>query len=740
MSTDTMATTVGWALLHFLWQGALIGAATAAALALLRDARPQLRYLVACAALALCLALPVASVLRAAASGDATTAPAVAVVLPGADAADASRMARDTGAVTGAVNVAPVDDWRTRVQAHLPRAVALWSVVAALLALRMALGLAWVARIGRGRDDTAWQARLDRLAAAMKLPRRVLLQVVDGIDTPMAARVLRPVVLLPSALALRLPVDLVEALLAHELAHVRRHDYLVNLLQRMVEALLFYHPVVWWLSARIRDEREQIADALAAEAIGDPRRLARALAELERPHDILPSNDLALAANGGSLMNRITTLVRPRHPRADWKFALPLLALAVGCVSVFAQPIAAPAQGDGVVASVIAGGQATPAATPVAATPATPSTPATAPTPTVTAAPATAPTPTASPAPAAAPAPEATPMPATAPAPADTPAAIAAADEAAARGAGLAPGDRFSADSVEVIKNDDGEAVSLAMRGQVQDGAQPGLSYSGTVHMGTSQPEGDQYALVDRDRRATHYVSASLEDLRTLDTLRARIDGEFLWLHRDGRDYVITDPALLARVRSEWAPLQPLTTRMESLGDEMQVHGDRMEALSARMVDATDGQAAAAAEIEAMVERAAELFEEHEREERKLASQVAQQRAAEHRGNQAEAALAGQRSRQLLRRVREIEAEHEALRKRIEEQGREMERRAAPSEAIGRGMEVAGKPMETIGAQMETLGAQIERESDRADAATRRLIDQAAREGKLRPVESIATR
>lgn len=72
-------------------------------------------------------------------------------------------------------------------------------------------------------------------------------------------------------------MPLLEALLAHELAHVRRQDYLAHLLQSLVEALLFFHPVVWWLSSRLRQERELVADALAARALDDPRRLAQAL-------------------------------------------------------------------------------------------------------------------------------------------------------------------------------------------------------------------------------------------------------------------------------------------------------------------------------------------------------------------------------------------------------------------------------------------------------------------------------
>ena len=158
-------------------------------------------------------------------------------------------------------------------------------------------------------------------------------------------RALRPVVLVPAALLTRLSPDLLEALLAHELAHVRRHDYLVNLLQGAVEALLFYHPVVWWLSHRARAERELVADDMAAASLGDRHRVARALdalASLQSRPDPFP--ELALAADGGSLVNRIRHLVSPRRPTVQWKAAIPVIGISLMCLSLAqARPADGPA-------------------------------------------------------------------------------------------------------------------------------------------------------------------------------------------------------------------------------------------------------------------------------------------------------------------------------------------------------------------------------------------------------------
>ncbi len=315
---------LGWALLDFVWQGLLVGWCAALLLALLGKARPQLRYAVACGALLLCAALPIAGTahrMLAEQGAPASTLPlALADVVTAAPSSPAA-LALPADRLAG---------WQSDLQERLPLVILAWSVGAGLLALRMLLGLLWVRRLsrpGRYARDPAWQARLDRLSHAMGIARRVTLGVVDELRSPVTAGWWRPVVLVPSSLLTGMPPDLLEALLAHELAHVRRLDYLVNLIQSAIEILLFYHPTVWWLSNRIRVEREQIADDLAASTLGEPRRLALALSELDLFQ--LTTPQLAHAAHGGDLMSRIKRLVRPEAEPLNWKLALPILGLAV---------------------------------------------------------------------------------------------------------------------------------------------------------------------------------------------------------------------------------------------------------------------------------------------------------------------------------------------------------------------------------------------------------------------------
>ena len=294
MNLDLAMNAWGWALVNFVWQGVIVGAALALLLALMRGASARWRYAVCAAGLALCLGLPLAQCLD--------LAPA------------------DTDFIG---ELPPLAE-------QMPALVTAWALGTALMLGRLALGLAWVGR-ARRRSTPApaeWQARLDALARRLGLKRGVSLRLLSDLAGPIALGTLRPCVLLPAALLTRLPVDLLEALLAHELAHVRRWDYLANLLQSAVEALLFFHPVVWWLSARMRHERELVADEISAELIGDSRRLAIALHALSELDPSPMTSSPALAARGGDLLARIERLLAPRPQATGWKLALPALLIA----------------------------------------------------------------------------------------------------------------------------------------------------------------------------------------------------------------------------------------------------------------------------------------------------------------------------------------------------------------------------------------------------------------------------
>lgn len=270
------------ALCAFAWQGALIGMVAALSLRLSRRAGPRTRYAIATLSLVACPVVFVLTLMTGATmTGTIAVAPASSVVL--ATARGAAAM-----------------EW----------IVPFWLAGVAVLLLRLITDLRHVRRMrAAGAPSERWQQCTDALARALGITRIVELRVVAQLDSPVCFGWIKPVVLMPLGLLAHLPVEQLEALIAHELAHLRRHDYLVNLLQKLVETLLFFHPVVWWLTRRMQRERELIADDIAASAAATPRTLALALAGLSQWRAQGPLPSLALAAGRGELKARVQALL-----------------------------------------------------------------------------------------------------------------------------------------------------------------------------------------------------------------------------------------------------------------------------------------------------------------------------------------------------------------------------------------------------------------------------------------------
>jgi uncharacterized protein (TIGR03435 family) len=325
MSTWTMALSA--ALVDFLWQGALVGLIAWAVLVALQGRSANARYAVACAALGILTVLPLATVIAFAASA-ASVDNAVATASSGIPR---PAPVPQTMLPIGMVSDSPRVAWLALVQLW---ALPVWSAGVVLFSLRLALAWWQAARLRRsgGSPDPEAAALVAKLAQRIGVRRRVRLLVSSVAAGPAVVGWLRPAVLLPPAAAMGLTPQQLEAVLAHELAHVRRHDYLVNLLQVVVETLFFYHPIVWWISKQIRTERELCCDDIAVRASGDPVGYARALTTLARRQ--LDPSGLAAAATGGPLMQRVQRLVggTPAENGLSRAPGAVALALAAACV------------------------------------------------------------------------------------------------------------------------------------------------------------------------------------------------------------------------------------------------------------------------------------------------------------------------------------------------------------------------------------------------------------------------
>jgi TRAP-type C4-dicarboxylate transport system substrate-binding protein/beta-lactamase regulating signal transducer with metallopeptidase domain len=309
--------TLGWTLLHFLWQGTLIALTLAVLVWLLRNRHPSLRYGLACASLAVMLVCPIITYLVL--DSRHSTPPVETALPPQTDVAQPILVADNTQVqpATTPVVFAPEGGTGTKkswLEKHLkpllPYLVVFWGIGVLILSIRLLGGL-WVLRKLRTRltkpVSTVLMAQLNSVAQRLGLARTVQLRESLAVTVPLVVGWLKPMILLPSSVISGLSLKQLEMILAHELAHIRRHDYLVNLLQSVIETLLFYHPAVWWVSGKIRHERELCCDDLAIQVCGgDKQSYAQALSDLD---DLRPNVQFVQAATGGSLVNRVLRLV-----------------------------------------------------------------------------------------------------------------------------------------------------------------------------------------------------------------------------------------------------------------------------------------------------------------------------------------------------------------------------------------------------------------------------------------------
>ena len=299
------------ALLHALWQGALLAVIAAVAFSLLDPQRAAARHAIGLACLVAAAIAPIATFViyhrgGGPGGGLGATAPAPPLLRP-----------------SHWIVVAVPLGWLLGATAMLVRQLGGWALVIALT------------RRPSQAPPSSWLRRASALREALGIGRIVGLRAAPGTGSPFTARALRPVIWLPAPLWSRLPLAQQDALLAHELAHVRRLDWVWNGLQRLVEAVVFFHPAVWWLGRQVRQEREHACDDLAVAACGDALALAEALATLARQPSAGP--ELVLAAHGGAVLQRITRLLGPPARAA---FRVPVaLVLLLGCSAALASQL-----------------------------------------------------------------------------------------------------------------------------------------------------------------------------------------------------------------------------------------------------------------------------------------------------------------------------------------------------------------------------------------------------------------
>jgi ankyrin repeat protein/beta-lactamase regulating signal transducer with metallopeptidase domain len=322
---------LGWTLVHFVWQATAVALILAILLRVLRKSTANLRYIIACLAMAIIVVLPIITIRLVTpfpqdVSFSIEAAPEPPNYLMSVGPSERSslkeRPVTQPTLIESLVVARPLS-WKERftdfLEPVLPYAVFGWFIGVIGLSTWHLGGWMQLQRLRRRLVKQVYdslQYRLKQLANKLGVNRKICLLGSALVQVPTVIGWLKPVILLPASALTGLSTEQLEAMLAHELAHIKRFDYLFNMLQTVVEILGFYHPAVWWVSYKIRAEREICCDDLALSICSDKVSYARALTSMEE----IRQGQLAVAASGGNLFARISRLVgkEPRSNRDGW--------------------------------------------------------------------------------------------------------------------------------------------------------------------------------------------------------------------------------------------------------------------------------------------------------------------------------------------------------------------------------------------------------------------------------------
>lgn len=315
---------LSWTLVHSLWQGLLLTVIVAVVLSFTKKSTPALRYSVLTALLFCFIAIIVITFIIQWQTNSSSTH---TVIIPAGY--DSSPRNNWWHTITGFMN--QYSNW----------IIAVWAAVVCWKLVRLKIDLVAVNRLrtsGISHPEESWTVRLQQLADHIGIRKKVMLFESRLVNIPLVAGHFKPVILLPLGMLTQLSMDEVEAVLLHELAHIRRHDYMINLLQRVTGILFFFNPGVLWLSSLIRAERENCCDDIAIMHTNDKLKFVEALISVKHHSLRTPSLAMNFLGQKNILLQRVNRILCSRNKSlsiAESGFVLlSVIAAAIYFISV----------------------------------------------------------------------------------------------------------------------------------------------------------------------------------------------------------------------------------------------------------------------------------------------------------------------------------------------------------------------------------------------------------------------
>jgi bla regulator protein BlaR1 len=312
---DTILHAICWTLLHSLWQGLLLALIAGVIMVMTKKASSALRYNLLCALLLLFLG---ASSYTFYAQLHQNTA-AIPAIIHAPAITTIETVGNPTPASTSSTAHTLQNGVDTLVQyfnAHAAIVVVIWFIVFMARFVKVLSGLVYAQRVRHYQTSPApahWQQRLAQLLQKLQISRPVSLLESAVIKIPMVVGVLKPVILVPVGMLTHISPDQVESILIHELAHIRRQDYLFNLIQHLVDTLFFFNPALVWVSSLIRGERENCCDDIAISQTRSRRQLINALVSFHEYTQVANGFALQFAGKENQVVKRVRRIVHKKN-------------------------------------------------------------------------------------------------------------------------------------------------------------------------------------------------------------------------------------------------------------------------------------------------------------------------------------------------------------------------------------------------------------------------------------------
>lgn len=322
---------IGWTLIHFLWQGSLLFIAYFLTTRIFLKNKIKTQYWLGMFVISMCLIIP----LREFFSQMATVSINANTI--------AHQFSGNISSIqsTGILN--PVDMFMTLIQKIIPYLVILWMFSVILISTHLFKSWLYLLKLSK---ETSLKLpehlihKLEQASNKLKLKCKPIISISKFIDVPATFGYFKPVILLPTSIIARLPQDQMEAILLHELCHIKRADFLHNILQLFIETLFFYHPLIKWISKDVRKVREQCCDELVLKLNDKPLVYAKALTNIATIYNNNinqrnATSHIQIAASDGELYQRIKFLMLEKRSKSQFTTLMIGLLMATFTVITF---------------------------------------------------------------------------------------------------------------------------------------------------------------------------------------------------------------------------------------------------------------------------------------------------------------------------------------------------------------------------------------------------------------------